>query len=223
MRVEVAEGTAHDDLVARFQREDVGRGNTWVDLHEAALVGLERWCCDTHGKHEDVALSGIVGHRVGSDGRLGVLTLQGEHLELLPRRQVFGTDEALVEVLVVVDTVEGRNLYLGIGAGQEVHVLTRRQLNLELLDERCHVLVGDDGTLVFLDAEDAFVDMDFQVAFYLTLASQTPSGLYLLAGEVRTLRVEDFSPTLQNLYFALSATGFSTAGRGKENAVLIQR
>ena len=62
VRVEVAERTAHNHLVAGFQREDVRRGNTRVDIHEAALVGLERWCGDTHGQHEDVALGGIVGH-----------------------------------------------------------------------------------------------------------------------------------------------------------------
>ena len=62
MWMEVAERTAHDHLVARFQREDVRRSDTRVDIHEARAVGLERRRSDTHGQHEDVALGRIVGH-----------------------------------------------------------------------------------------------------------------------------------------------------------------
>ena len=72
-----------------------------------------------------------------------------------------------------------------------------RQLHLELLDERSHVLVGDNGTLILLDTENALVDMNLQVALYLTLATQTPTGLNLLAREVGLFGIEDFSPTLK--------------------------
>ena len=82
--VEVAERTTHDHLVARFQREDVRRGDTGVDLHEATLVGLERRRGDTNGEHEHITLGRIVGHRVSTNGGLGVLTLQREESELLP-------------------------------------------------------------------------------------------------------------------------------------------
>ena len=46
-------------------------------------------------------------------------------------------------------------------------MLARRQLYLELLDERSHVLVGDNGTLVLLDTKDRLVDMNLQVALTL--------------------------------------------------------
>ena len=98
-----------------------------------------------------------------------------------------------------------------------------RQLHLELLDERSHVLVGDDGTLVLLDAEDRLVDMYLQVAFHLALTAETPMVLDLLTGEVWLLGVEDLSPTLKNLNLTLSAGSLTTAGRRQEDAVLVQR
>ena len=82
--VEVAIRTTHNHLIARLQREDVRRCDTWVHLHEATLVGLERRCSDTNGQHEHITFGRIVCHRVCTDGGLGVLTLQGEQTELLP-------------------------------------------------------------------------------------------------------------------------------------------
>ena len=98
-----------------------------------------------------------------------------------------------------------------------------RQLHLELLDERSHILVGNDGTLVLLDAKDAFVDMNLEVALDLALATQAPALLDFLTREVRLLRVENLAPTLKHLHFALSARGFTTAGRGQEDTVLVER
>ena len=112
MWVEVAERSTHNHLVARFQREDVRRSDTWVHIHETALVGLEWRCGDTNGKHKYITLGRIVGHRVGTDGILGVLTLQGEQAELLPAGQIFVANQRLVEVLIVVDAVELWNLNL---------------------------------------------------------------------------------------------------------------
>ena len=89
-------------------------------------------------------------------------------------------------------------------------MLTLRQLHLELLDERSHVLVGDNGTLVLLNAKDAFIDMDLQVALDLTLTTQAPMVLNLLTGEMRLLGIEDLAPTLKYLNLTLSATGLST-------------
>ena len=75
-------------------------------------------------------------------------------------------------------------------------MLASRQLHLELLDERSHVLIRDDRTLVLLDTQDALVDMNLQVTLHLALATQTPMVLNLLTGEVRLLTVEDLSPPL---------------------------
>ena len=99
---------------------------------------------------------------------------------------------------------------------------TGRQLHLELLDERGNVLVGDDGALIFLHAENRLVDMNLQIALHLALAAQTPTGLDFLAREVRLLRVENLSPTLEYLHLTLSARGFTTTGTGQEDAVLVE-
>ena len=97
------------------------------------------------------------------------------------------------------------------------------ELYLELLDERSHVLVGDDGTLVLLDAKDAFIDMDLQIALHLTLTAQTPASLDLLTREMGLLRVEDLATAFEHLHLTLSARGLTAAGRGQEYAVLVER
>ena len=98
-----------------------------------------------------------------------------------------------------------------------------RQLHFELLDEGSHVLIGDDGTLVLLDAEDALIDMNLQVALHLALASQTPASLDFLTGEVRLLGIEYLAPTLEHLHLTLSARRLTAAGRGQEDTVLVER
>ena len=98
-----------------------------------------------------------------------------------------------------------------------------RQLHLELLDEGCHVLITDNGTLVLLDAEDALVDMDLEIALDLALAAEAPAGLDFLTGEVGLLGVENLAATFKHLYLTLSARGFTTAGRGQEDTVLVER
>ena len=85
-RVESAVRAAHDDLVARFERKDIGRGDTGIDIHETAAVSLEGRCGNAHGEHEHVAFGGIVGHGVGANRGYGVDTLQGEKPELQPCR-----------------------------------------------------------------------------------------------------------------------------------------
>ena len=222
VRMEVAERTTHNHLVAGFQREDVRRSDTGVHIHEAAAIGLERRCGNTHGEHEHVTLSRVVGHRVGTDGGLGIHALEREQAELLPCGQILVADETLVDVLVVVHRECG-NLDLSVRTGDEVHVGTLRQLHLELLDEGSHVLVADHGTLILLHAEDALRHVDLEVALHLALTAQAPARLDFLTGEVRLLRVEDLSPTLKHLHLALSARSLSAAGRRQEDAVLVER
>ena len=101
-------------------------------------------------------------------------------------------------------------------------MLTGRQLYLELFDERGNVLVGDNGTLVFLDTENALVDMNFLITLDLTLTTQTPAILDLLTGEMWFLRVEDLTPTLKNLDLTLSAGSLTTTGRRQEHTILVE-
>ena len=65
--------------------------------------------------------------------------------------------------------------------------------------------------------------MDLQVTLHLALTAEAPVVLNLLTGEMGLLRVEDLAPTLKHLYLALSAGGLTTAGRGQEDAVLVER
>ena len=102
-------------------------------------------------------------------------------------------------------------------------MLASRQLYLELLDKRSHVLVADNGTLVLLDTKDRLIDMDLQVALHLALATQTPMVLNLLTGEVWFLRIENLATTLKNLDLTLSTRGLTTTGRRQEDAILIER
>ena len=108
-----------------------------------------------------------------------------------------------VDILIVIHFVR-RNLNLCIRTGNEIHVLTGRQCNDELLDEGSHVLVADNSTFVLLHTHYAFVNLDTEVALHLALASQTPIVLDLFASEVPLLRVEDFATALYYLAFALA-------------------
>ena len=74
----------------------------------------ERSGCNTDGKGNDVALSGIVGHRVGAYRGNGVVGLQRENVEFLPCADIVFANQRLVEILVVVDAVVCWNLDLGV-------------------------------------------------------------------------------------------------------------
>ena len=98
-----------------------------------------------------------------------------------------------------------------------------RQCNDELLDEGADILVGNHSAFPFLDTHDTLGNLYLKVALDLALASKTPMLLNLLTGEVRLLGIEDFSTTFQDLYLTLSATGFTAACTGQENAILVER
>ncbi len=218
--VELAVGAAHDDLVTGLEGEDVGGGYAGVDVLESGAVGREGRRGDADGEHEDVAFGGVVGHGVGADGGLGVDAAEVEHLEFLPRGQVLVADERAVEVAVA--DVELGDADLGVGAGDEVHVLAGGQLYLEFLDEGGHVLVADHGALVLLDAEDALGELEGEVFLDLHLAAQTPAFLHLLAAEVGHLGGEDAAAAFDDTAFALAAAAFAAAGRGQVDALLAE-
>ena len=116
--------------------------------------------------------------------------------------------------------MEGWNGYLGIGARLEVHVLARRQLDLELFDEGGHVAVGDDGALVFLHVEDGLGQLDGDVLPDLGLAAQAPAFGYLFAGEETPFGGQDASTALLHLAAALPAAALAATGRGKMDTLL---
>ena len=143
-RTELTVRTAHAHLVTRFEREDIRGSDTAGYVHELRSVGalilrFEGRGSDTDGEGDDVALVGIVSHRISTDGSLGVLLFEFEEPELLPSRQIEVTDERFIHVAVVVDVVLGDD-DLCVRTRLEVHVLARRQLHLELFDEGSDVL-----------------------------------------------------------------------------------
>ena len=108
---------------------------------------------------------------------------------------------------------------MGVRTRNEVHLCAFGKLHLELLDKRSHVLVGDNGTFVFLDAHDRIRHGNGAVALYLALASQAPVFLHLLTSELSALRVENFTATFIHLAFALSATTLTATCRREIDVV----
>ena len=134
--MEITVRTAHHHLITLLKREDIGRANTsWYVLETYLRTGQERRCSNTHSQCDDITLSRIVRHRVCTNSWLWVLSLQRKEIKLLPRTEVFLPDIVLIEVLIIVDAVVGRDRNLCIRARDEVHVLARRQGYLELLDK----------------------------------------------------------------------------------------
>ncbi|GFH88454.1 hypothetical protein IMSAGC001_03897 [Bacteroides acidifaciens] len=103
-RVEVSVRTAHDNLVTRFQSEDIRRSNTRHHIHKSRtlIFRFERRSSDTYCQHDTVTFGRIVGHRVSTDCFLIVLTLQAQQTKFLPCRQILFTNQALVDILVIV-------------------------------------------------------------------------------------------------------------------------
>ena len=134
-RMEIAIRTGHHNLIARFEAEDIGRCNSARYIHKARslLLRFERRSGNTDRKGDDISLVRIVGHRVCPYGRLCILLLQAKETKFLPGRNIEVSNEAAVEVVVI--QVVCRNIYLSIRTWKEVHMLSRRKRNLELLDE----------------------------------------------------------------------------------------
>ena len=103
-RVEVSVRTTHDYLITRFQCEDIRRSDTRRYIHKALslIFRLERRSCDTYCQHDTVALCRIVSHRIRTDGFFVVVTLQCKQTEFLPCRQILVTNQALVNVLIII-------------------------------------------------------------------------------------------------------------------------
>lgn len=209
--MEVAVRAGHYDLVARLEREDIAGGYARIDVLEAATVSREGRCGDADGEHEDVTFVGIVGHGIGADGRFRIDADKVEHLEFLPSGQIFVANELSVEI--AVGDAESRYLDLGIAAGDEVHVLASGELHFEFLDEGGDVPVADDGAFVFLDAEDAGRESQFEVFLHFHLTSETPSFLNLFSVEEAHLGGEDAASTFDDTTAALSAGALAATCR----------
>ena len=123
---------------------------------------------DPHVQHDDAELFRIVRHGVGTDNRLVDLGLQLEDLEAIPVPAIL-----LGNIEVLVLHVVSRGFDLDITTGAERHALPIGDLQLELLDEGGLVVIGDDGTVPLLHAEDLFRQLDVHVGTHGDLTGQT--------------------------------------------------
>ena len=221
--MEVSIRTTHHHLVARFEAENIRRADTSGHIHETYLRTRQERCgSNTHGKGDDVSLCRIVGHRVCTHRRFRIMGLERKDIKLLPRTDIVLAYVLLVKILVIVDTVVGWNLDLGIRTRHKVHVFAGRKCHFELFDKAGHILVRNNGTLPLFHTHHALGNLDFQIALYLALASQTPMLLNLLACKMGAFRIEYLSTALKHLHFTLSAAGLTSTSRRQENTILVE-
>ena len=150
---------------------------------------------------------------------VSVLAFEAEQPEFLPSRQIFGTDEVAVDVGSIVHFV-GRNLYLGIGAGHEVHVFAGGKRHDEFLYEGSHIAVGYHFTFPLLHVEGGGGNFDVHVGLYFGLACQAPVIFELLAREVDCFGGKCVAASVYYLQAALSTTALAAACRRKEDVVV---
>ena len=101
-------------------------------------------------------------------------------------------------------------------------MLSRRKRNLELLDERSHILVAYYCALPLLYAKSGVRNNNLHILLNLNLATKSPVVENLFSGKETNLCWKDGTATLYNTALALSAGALSTAGRGKEYLLVCQ-
>ena len=216
--MEVTVGSAHLDLVAGLEVKDVRGGDTRRNLHPAAVFTVERRSGDADVEGDDVAFRGVIGHRVGACRLFVVLGHKRPHTKLVP---------LFLELVVHVERGVGDfilgNRDLRVGAGLEVHTLALGELDGELFDEGSNVVVGDDLALPFFHAEYFVRDVNLHILFHFHLAGEAPVILELLAREVGQFGGDGCSAAFEDLATALSAGSLSSAGGGKEDALILER
>ena len=130
-----------------------------------------------------------------------------EHSELVPVSLVLVGNIDILEVEFI-----GRDVNLDVLTALELKMLSLRKLDCELLDEGGNVVVADDLTFEFLDAECGVRDDDGEILLHLHLAAQSPMVVDLLAVEEAHLCREDGTAAFSHTALALSAVTLSTAG-----------
>src|SRR3990167_7177226 len=144
--------------------------------------------------------------------------LQVPKLVIVPIGPVFVFNDKILKADVM-----GWDIHLNIAAGLEVQILSRRQIEDQLLDERGDVTVGTHRAIELLNMKDLIRDMDLQIVTYLDLAGQAVMLFLHLAVNVPGLRRQDMPAALQDLDFALGARPAAAARRRDEYFVDGQR
>ena len=216
---ELAVGARDRHLVTRLAREDVRRADTRVHLHKAAIHAIKRRRCDTDVEHDDIALCGVIGHRVGTEGRLGVGRNEVPHLEVVPI-----ATELLVDIHVrELDLVVLRNVDLNVTTAAEVERLALGELDDELFEEGRDIAVRNHLALPLLHAEYRLRHTNLHVLLHLHLAAQTPMLLGHLARDETRLGRQQLATALHDLALAHTASTTATTSRGEEDLVIGQR
>ena len=204
---ELAERTGDGHLVTSLQAEDVGRHLAGRGSPVAGRRG-----CDPHVQHDDAELFRIVRHGVGTDDRLVDLGLQLEDLEAIPVPAIL-----LGNIEVLVLHVVGRGFDLDITTGAERHALPIGDLQLELLDEGGLVVIGDDGTVPLLHAEDLFRQLDVHVGTDGDLTGQTLAMTGFALADVIQLGRQDVAAAGFHTHLALTTRAAAATGGGDED------
>ena len=221
----VRSGDGH--LVAGLLVEHKRRANAWVDLHPAVARAVPRWRRNSDVEHHDVALSGVVGHRVRANNRLVVDHLEVPQPKLVPLRlEGVGVRVMLgvgrdVDVLVLHR--RRGHVHLDVPSRFKVEGLALRQAHHKLLDEGRDVVVGHHFAFPLLDAKHFLRHLDLHVFLHLDLATEAPVVGNLLPRKVRRFRGENGAPTGVHLAPALHARATSAAGGWQEHPVVAQR
>ena len=145
--------------------------------------------------------------------------MQTEETEFFPCRQIFLADKLAVDVSGIVHH-EWRNFDLGIGSGQEVHVLALGEFYDEFLDKCCDVAVGDNFAFPFLDVENRSGNVDLKIVLDLELTAEAPAFAYLAPGEMDSLGRQDFAAAFEHTDLALSAAALAAACRRQEDILI---
>ena len=112
---------------------------------------------------------------------------------------------------------------LNIAPRAERHHLPLRDPQLELFNESGFVIVRDNFTLPFFDAENLFRQFNLHVLLHRHLTGQTATGFGIPLGNMRKLGRQDIPAALFNSYPTLAAGAAAAAGGGDEDPVAGQR
>ena len=103
-RMEVSVRTTHNYLITGFQRKDVRRSDTRIYVNKARtlIFRFERRRSNTYCQHDAVTLSRIVSHGICTNCFFFIRTFQAEQTKVFPCRQIFVTNQALINILVII-------------------------------------------------------------------------------------------------------------------------
>lgn len=129
----------------------------------------------------------------------------------------------LGNVEVFVGNGVRRGFDLNVAAGAERNFFAFGNGKLEFFNERCFVVVGNDGAFPFFHAEHFFGYFDVHVGFDIDLAGQTAAFACFAFADVGQLGRQNVAAAAFHDNAALSARTAATAGGGDKDALAGKR